>query len=71
MDDMVDQAHVSVDEVIPGSGLLPKATVEKLAVEEAPTLVLVVNKKAVARLDGRTSAPKIEAMLDEHLGALV
>ena len=41
--------------------------VEKLSVEEAPTLVLVVNRKAVARLDGRTSAPKIEAMLDEHL----
>jgi thioredoxin-like negative regulator of GroEL len=44
--------------------------VEKLAVEEAPTLVLVVNKKAVARLDGRTSAPKIEAMLDEHLASV-
>jgi len=44
--------------------------VEKLAVEEAPTLVLVVNKKPVARLDGRTSAPKIEAMLDEHLASV-
>jgi thioredoxin-like negative regulator of GroEL len=43
--------------------------VEKLAVESAPALVLVVNRKAVARLDGRASAPKIEAMLDEHLEA--
>lgn len=41
--------------------------VEKLGIETAPTLVLVANRKAVARLDGRTSAPKIEAMLDEHL----
>jgi thioredoxin-like negative regulator of GroEL len=45
--------------------------VEKLSVESVPTLVLVVNRKAVARLDGRASAPKIEAMLDAHLGALV
>jgi thioredoxin 2 len=44
--------------------------VEKLAVEDVPTLVLVVDRKAVARLDGRASAPKIEAMLDEHIGAV-
>ena len=41
--------------------------VEKLGVESVPTLVLVSNRKAIARLDGRASAPKIEAMLDEHL----
>jgi thioredoxin-like negative regulator of GroEL len=41
--------------------------VEKLRVESVPTLVLVVARKAVARLDGRASAPKIEAMLEEHL----
>jgi thioredoxin-like negative regulator of GroEL len=41
--------------------------VEKLRVESVPTLVLVVDRKAVARLDGRASAPKIEAMLEEHL----
>ncbi|HVU75970.1 MAG TPA: thioredoxin family protein [Gaiellaceae bacterium] len=45
--------------------------VEKLAVQSVPTLVLVVDRKAVGRLDGRASAPKIEAMLDEHLGAAV
>ncbi|HVW89730.1 MAG TPA: thioredoxin family protein, partial [Gaiellaceae bacterium] len=43
--------------------------VEKLSVQSVPTLVLVVNRKAVARLDGRASAPKIEAMLVLHLGA--
>jgi thioredoxin 1 len=40
---------------------------EKLRVEDVPTLVLVVNRKAVGRLTGRASAPKIEAMLDAHL----
>ncbi|HEX3807358.1 MAG TPA: thioredoxin family protein [Gaiellaceae bacterium] len=45
--------------------------VEKLGVRDVPTLVLVVGRKAVARLDGRVSAPKIEAMLDEHLAAAV
>jgi thioredoxin-like negative regulator of GroEL len=44
---------------------------EKLGVEDVPTLVLVVDRKAVARLTGRSSAPKIEAMLDEHLPAPV
>jgi thioredoxin-like negative regulator of GroEL len=44
--------------------------VEKLAVRDVPTLLLVVDRKPVARLDGRASAPKIEAMLAEHLGAL-
>jgi thioredoxin 1 len=41
--------------------------VEKLRVDGVPTLVLVVDRKAVARLDGRASAPKIERMLEEHL----
>lgn len=45
--------------------------VEKLSVESVPTLVLIVDRKAVARLDGRASAPKIEAMLDEHIAAPV
>ncbi len=38
-------------------------------VEVVPTLVLVKGKQAVARLDGRTSAPRIEAMLEPHLPA--
>ncbi len=41
--------------------------VEKLAVEHVPTLVLVIGRKAVARIDGRASAPRIEAMLEQHL----
>ena len=41
--------------------------VERFKVESIPTLVLVKNKRAVARLDGRVSAPRIEAMLDPHL----
>jgi thioredoxin-like negative regulator of GroEL len=40
---------------------------QRLEVAEAPALVLVVGKRAVARLDGRTSSPQIEAMLDAHL----
>jgi thioredoxin-like negative regulator of GroEL len=42
----------------------------KLSVEHVPTLVLVVGKKAVARLSGRSSQPQIEAMLEQHLPAL-
>lgn len=41
--------------------------VEQLAVHHVPTLVLIVGRKAVARIDGRASQPKIEAMLDLHL----
>jgi thioredoxin-like negative regulator of GroEL len=43
--------------------------VEKLHVRDVPTLVLVIGRKVVARLDGRASAPMIEQMLGEHLGA--
>ncbi len=43
--------------------------VEKLQVRHVPTLVLVIARKVVARIDGRASAPKIEAMLAEHLAA--
>jgi len=31
------------------------------------TALLVVDKKVVARIDGRASAPKMDAMLAEHL----
>jgi len=41
---------------------------DKLGVEAAPTLVLVRGGSQIARLEGRASAPRIEAMLDEHLG---
>ncbi len=42
---------------------------ERFKIEVVPTLVLVKEKQAVARLDGRTSAPRIEAMLEQHLPA--
>jgi thioredoxin-like negative regulator of GroEL len=41
---------------------------ERFQVELVPALVLV--KRIVSRLDGRTSAPKIEAMLEPHLAEL-
>jgi thioredoxin-like negative regulator of GroEL len=45
--------------------------VERLGVQDVPTLVLVVGRKAVGRLDGRASAPKIDALLEQHLGVAV
>jgi thioredoxin-like negative regulator of GroEL len=38
-----------------------------LGVTEIPTLVLLVDRKPVARLEGRASSPQIEEMLDAHL----
>ena len=43
---------------------------ERFQVNVVPTLVLGKDKRAVTRLDGRTSAPKIEAMLEPHLREL-
>jgi thioredoxin 1 len=40
---------------------------ERFKVDLVPTLVLIKDKRAVSRLDGRTSAPRIEAMLEPHL----
>jgi thioredoxin 1 len=40
---------------------------EKFRVAAVPTLVLVKRKQVVERLEGRASAPKIEAMLARHL----
>ncbi len=40
---------------------------ERFKIEVVPTLVLVKDKRALARLEGRTSAPRIEAMLEPHL----
>lgn len=39
----------------------------KLGVGEVPTLVLVKDRRPVARLEGRVSAPQIEQMLAPHL----
>ena len=40
---------------------------EKLGVEEVPTLVLIKDRRPVARLAGRVSAPQIERMLEPYL----
>jgi thioredoxin 1 len=42
----------------------------RFKIETVPTIVLVKEKRAVARLEGRASAPKIEAMLEPHLEPL-
>lgn len=45
----------------------------RFGVAEVPALVLVKDKRAVARLDGRSSAPRIERMLEpflEHVAAI-
>jgi thioredoxin-like negative regulator of GroEL len=41
---------------------------EKFGIDSVPTLVLVRNRQALERLAGRASVPRIEAMLEEHLG---
>jgi len=40
---------------------------ERLGVEEVPTLVLIKDRRPVARLEGRVSAPQIERMLEPYL----
>jgi thioredoxin-like negative regulator of GroEL len=42
---------------------------ERFRVADAPTLVLVMGKCVVDRIDGRASAPRIEDMLARHLAA--
>ena len=39
----------------------------RFLVEQVPALALVVGNRVVSRLDGRATAPHIEAMLAEHL----
>jgi thioredoxin-like negative regulator of GroEL len=41
--------------------------VEKFRVSQVPSLALVIRKRVVARLEGRSTAPKIESMLEENL----
>ena len=42
---------------------------ERFKIDTVPTLLLVKDKRVVARLAGRASAPKIERMLEGHLQA--
>ena len=40
---------------------------EKFAVEKVPSLVLVIDQRVVARIDGRANMPRIEELLEEYL----
>jgi thioredoxin 1 len=42
---------------------------ERLKVTEVPSLILVKDRKPVARLEGRVSAPQIERMIEPYLEA--
>jgi thioredoxin 1 len=41
---------------------------ERFGISEVPSLALVKEKRVVARLEGRSTAPKIESMLEPFLG---
>jgi thioredoxin-like negative regulator of GroEL len=40
---------------------------ERFCVAAAPALALVVDRRVVARLEGRVTTPRIEEMLEAHL----
>jgi thioredoxin 2 len=44
---------------------------DKFAVEEVPSLVLVIDQRVVGRIDGRANMPQIEDLLEEHLSETV
>ena len=41
---------------------------ERFRVDQVPSLALVVGQRVVSRLEGRATAPRIESMLEPHLG---
>ncbi len=41
---------------------------ERFVVTDVPALVLIKERRTVARLEGRVSAPQIERMLEPYLG---
>jgi len=41
---------------------------ERFRVQQVPSLALVIDSRVVSRLDGRATAPRIESMLEPHLG---
>jgi len=44
---------------------------KKFAVDEVPSLVLVIDQRVVDRIDGRANMPQIEQLIEEHLAAPV
>jgi thioredoxin-like negative regulator of GroEL len=43
----------------------------KFCVEQVPSLVLVIDRKVVDRIDGRANLPQMEGLLERHLSAKV
>ena len=43
----------------------------KFAVEQVPSLVLVIDQRVAGRIDGRASLPEIEQLLDQKLATPV
>ena len=43
---------------------------QRFQVQQVPSLSLVVGKRVVSRIEGRATAPRIEAMVDPYLGEL-
>jgi thioredoxin-like negative regulator of GroEL len=41
---------------------------ERFRIGQVPALALVVDRRVVSRLEGRATAPRIESMLEPHLG---
>lgn len=41
---------------------------ERFRVKQVPSLALVVGRRVVSRIEGRATAPRIESMLEPHLG---
>ena len=41
----------------------------RFGISQVPTIARVRGKRIVARVEGRSTAPKLEALLREHLGA--
>jgi thioredoxin-like negative regulator of GroEL len=41
--------------------------IERLGITDIPTLVLIKDRRPVARLEGRVSAPQIERMISPYL----
>ena len=41
---------------------------QRFRVDQVPSLALVVDRRLVSRLDGRATGPRIESMLEAHLG---
>jgi thioredoxin-like negative regulator of GroEL len=43
---------------------------ERFWVQQVPALALVVDRRVVSRLEGRATAPRIESMLEQHIGKM-